>query len=379
MNGPLNLIKDGDIFSEITLHSTSKVKNGFRVHLERQIICDPDHPSFKQFNEPDYIRYFISLSLFKKLIKNDYFIVDRTKIYTLTYERSKEVIPLDYAISLYPKLKNNLTARSRQFIVINEYTKINKYSKKLVFATYQSNISSNTDVNLYAKCEDKSEKLNLISTYTIKNNPSSIISDMSEEDLTNNMSKLNLISEITPSVKNDLVNSQFDPIKHECCNCDTKFTGRDAYILKDGETVELACKKCATHTDRCAKILAYNMYMKKYGIQFNICKVCKINPISQFNFHTGHNIPRSEVPETSIKDLNLICETCNLKMSNKFTIDSYTEVMKIVSVEFAETNQQHYENAIKSLGNFRTTNDISNLKDFIDSAQHFIDLYNSKN
>jgi len=68
-------------------------------------------------------------------------------------------------------------------------------------------------------------------------------------------------------------------------------------------------------------------------IQYNgevFSKKCNIvwcqNKTSVFNFHVGHNIPRSKGGTIELENLLPICSNCNLSMSDKYTIDEWNIV-----------------------------------------------------
>ena len=56
-------------------------------------------------------------------------------------------------------------------------------------------------------------------------------------------------------------------------------------------------------------------------------KWCK-NTITPFNFHVGHNKPKSKNGTCEIKNLKPICISCNLSMSNNYTIDQWNKLSK---------------------------------------------------
>ena len=49
------------------------------------------------------------------------------------------------------------------------------------------------------------------------------------------------------------------------------------------------------------------------------------NDINVFNFHAGHNIPKSKGGGINIENLRPICCNCNLSMSNKYSIEEWIE------------------------------------------------------
>ena len=50
------------------------------------------------------------------------------------------------------------------------------------------------------------------------------------------------------------------------------------------------------------------------------------NTIDVFNFHVGHNIPRSKGGTIELKNLRPLCSACNLSMSDKYTIDEWIKL-----------------------------------------------------
>lgn len=65
---------------------------------------------------------------------------------------------------------------------------------------------------------------------------------------------------------------------------------------------------------------------KKYSSKCLI-KWCN-NEINVFDFHIGHNVPASKGGTICMDNLLPICARCNLSMSNNYTIDQWTDLMK---------------------------------------------------
>ena len=65
---------------------------------------------------------------------------------------------------------------------------------------------------------------------------------------------------------------------------------------------------------------------KKYSSKCLI-KWCN-NEINVFDFHIGHNVPASKGGTICMENLLPICARCNLSMSNNYTIDQWTDLMK---------------------------------------------------
>lgn len=48
------------------------------------------------------------------------------------------------------------------------------------------------------------------------------------------------------------------------------------------------------------------------------------NTITVFDFHVGHNVPKSNGGTNDLSNLLPVCKSCNLSMSNKYTIDAWS-------------------------------------------------------
>ena len=55
------------------------------------------------------------------------------------------------------------------------------------------------------------------------------------------------------------------------------------------------------------------------------------NKINVHNFHVGHNIPESKGGTLDIKNLRPICSSCNLSMSDNYTIDEWNALQSYPS------------------------------------------------
>ena len=76
------------------------------------------------------------------------------------------------------------------------------------------------------------------------------------------------------------------------------------------------------------KALRQQVWIQYNGYVFN--KKCNIkwckNDITVFNFHVGHNIPRSKGGTLELTNLKPICSNCNLSMSDNYTIDEWDKL-----------------------------------------------------
>ena len=54
------------------------------------------------------------------------------------------------------------------------------------------------------------------------------------------------------------------------------------------------------------------------------------NIINVFDFHVGHNIPKSKGGTLNINNLKPICSRCNLSMSDNYTIDEWSNLCPII-------------------------------------------------
>ena len=59
---------------------------------------------------------------------------------------------------------------------------------------------------------------------------------------------------------------------------------------------------------------------------------CKIhwcnNKINVYDFHLGHNIPKSKGGGMELNNLLPICARCNLSMNNNYTIDEWNNILR---------------------------------------------------
>lgn len=73
------------------------------------------------------------------------------------------------------------------------------------------------------------------------------------------------------------------------------------------------------------------------------------NTINVFNFQVGHDIPESKGGTLDIDNLKPICSSCNLSMSNKYTITEWSNLIDMNSIKHIE-DVNHKKN-IKSYDN----------------------------
>jgi len=74
------------------------------------------------------------------------------------------------------------------------------------------------------------------------------------------------------------------------------------------------------------------------------------NTINVFNFQVGHDIPESKGGTIDIDNLKPICTSCNLSMSNKFTITEWSKLIDIKSIKHIEEekNKKNIKSCDKS-------------------------------
>ena len=78
--------------------------------------------------------------------------------------------------------------------------------------------------------------------------------------------------------------------------------------------------------DTIPKALKNAIWLEYCGEVYNHkCLVtwCK-NEITPFNFEAGHNIPESKGGATTLDNLRPICKSCNVSMSNRYSIDEFS-------------------------------------------------------
>jgi len=88
-------------------------------------------------------------------------------------------------------------------------------------------------------------------------------------------------------------------------------------------------KKAKSHRKQIPKRLREKVWQYYLGNQFEVpCTVpwCG-NIITPFQFHVGHNIPKSFDGRMNLENLRPICSSCNMSMSNNFTIDQWDKYL----------------------------------------------------
>jgi hypothetical protein len=73
------------------------------------------------------------------------------------------------------------------------------------------------------------------------------------------------------------------------------------------------------------------------------------NIINVFNFQVGHDIPESKGGTIDIDNLKPICVSCNLSMSNKYSITEWSKLIDMNSIKHIE--EENHKKNIKSCNN----------------------------
>ena len=92
--------------------------------------------------------------------------------------------------------------------------------------------------------------------------------------------------------------------------------------------IEKKIKKSKTHN--IPKVVKEQLWLLHFGEKFSskcYVKWC-YNKITVFDFHVGHNIPKSKGGTDNINNLKPICSRCNLSMNNEYTIDEWVNKFK---------------------------------------------------
>jgi len=84
------------------------------------------------------------------------------------------------------------------------------------------------------------------------------------------------------------------------------------------------------------------------------------NTMNVFNFQVGHDIPESKGGTIDIDNLKPICASCNLSMSNKYTI---TEWSKLIDMKHIEDNNDN--------GNGKNSTFITKIKNILPTLPTF--------
>ena len=96
-------------------------------------------------------------------------------------------------------------------------------------------------------------------------------------------------------------------------------------ILNSNVEIKNDIKKLKYKKKNIPLAIRQQVWLKYIGKEFS--DKCNIiwctNTISAFSFHVGHVIPESKGGLLNIENLRPICSTCNLSMSNNYSIDEW--------------------------------------------------------
>jgi hypothetical protein len=75
------------------------------------------------------------------------------------------------------------------------------------------------------------------------------------------------------------------------------------------------------------KALKNAVWEKYAGCNYTVkcCVTWCEQTLTPFTFEAGHNIPESRGGPTTLENLRPICAQCNRSMSNKYTIDEFSD------------------------------------------------------
>lgn len=76
------------------------------------------------------------------------------------------------------------------------------------------------------------------------------------------------------------------------------------------------------------KAVRQQVWVEKIGEKYKgECRIewCR-NTITVFSFHCGHDIPHSQGGTLDISNLQPICQSCNLSMGDKYTIQEWNKM-----------------------------------------------------
>ena len=181
-------------------------------------------------------------------------------------------------------------------------------------------------------------KLPLQIYYTNTNN--NIISNRNNRYNKNNSNNINKIqlSKIIQDLNNN--NNQFN---NKFNNKNNKIINKNNIIKPSNKKINIPkiFKKSIVSTkETIPKRIRELVWTTFNGEVFeNKCYVgwCK-NPINVFNFQVGHDIPESKGGTLDITNLKPICSSCNLSMSNKYSITEWSKLIKNTNTIYTNDN-----------------------------------------
>ena len=169
-------------------------------------------------------------------------------------------------------------------------------------------INTNTKTNKTNKTTNKTNKTNNTNTKTNINNNNKLNYKNSNKYSKNN-NKNNKENRNNNKTKNNNKNNQYFNIKSNHKN-----TNKELNLRKTKINIPKKIREQVW--------INYNGYNFQNKCYISWCD----NTITVFNYHVGHNIPESKGGSLDIINLRPICSSCNLSMSNNFTITDWSNI-----------------------------------------------------
>ena len=183
------------------------------------------------------------------------------------------------------------------------------------------------------------ELIRRLNIETDKNNLEETDKHIWTEDETKIFCKMYIDSKTPEEIYTKLSNIKLSSIKMKYSNClyldkgDVKGSLVNVSKLHSKIWQEIKQQnKNEIKKNKLPKIKKQEIWSKYIGLDIGKtkCLCCNLNYFTQFEFHSGHIIPKSKGGDMNIENLRPICSLCNSSMSDKNMID----FMKICSYSF---------------------------------------------